>query len=131
MLDYLYLLVIPAYMALDYFVFGASMLLSYLLFNALHLPALQVVALAAVSIARMGFYFGLGHLLLGLPLSHPIFLVLCAMDFRHGLHKAPSQINDVTPQERRATLIFCCGVFAGQVAMALLMLGVVAFSLMR
>lgn len=130
MLDWLFLLTIPAYLILDHFMWSAAGLLSYMVFNAAHGIALKTCALATVSMMRMAAIFLVIHITLGVPLTHPVMFVLCVLDFRHGVHKAAERISLDDEAEMMNVFRFTRGIFCGQVAMAVAIAAAIGKSLL-
>ena len=130
MMDWIYLLAIPAYLILDHFMWPAASLLSYMAFNAARGVALESCALATISMMRMASMFLAIHITLGVPLTHPILFVLCLLDFRHGVHKAAERIDVEDEKEALAILRFTRGILCGQVALAVGMAAVIGKSLL-
>ena len=130
MLDWVFLLAIPAYLILDYFMWPAAGFLSYMAYNAARGVALEACALSTISMMRMASMFLAIHIMLGVPLSHPILFVLCLLDFRHGVHKAAERIDVTDEKETLAILRFTRGILCGQVALAVGMAAVIGKSLL-
>ena len=130
MLDWVFLLAIPAYLILDHFMWPAAGLLSYMAYNAARGIALEACALATISMMRMASMFLAIHITLGVPLSHPILFVLCLLDFRHGVHNAAVRIDVTNEKETLAILRFTRGILCGQVALAVFMAAVIGKSLL-
>ena len=130
MLDWIFLLAIPAYLILDHFMWPAAGFLSYMAFNAAHGVALEACALSTISMMRMAAIFLAIHITLGVPLTHPILFVLCLLDFRHGVHNAAARIDVEDEKEALAILRFTRGILCGQVALAVFMAAVIGKSLL-
>jgi hypothetical protein len=130
MLDWIFLLAIPAYLILDHFLWPAAGFLSYMAYNAAHGVALEACALSTISMMRMAAIFLSIHIMLGVPLTHPILFVLCLLDFRHGVHKAAERIDVTDEKEALAILRFTRGILCGQVALAVGMAAVIGKSLL-
>jgi hypothetical protein len=130
MLDWVFLLAIPAYLILDHFMWPAAAMLGYVAFNAAHGVVLEACALAAISMMRMAAMLLLIHTTLGVPLSHPILFVIALMDFRHGVHNAVDRMALTDARERASVSRFCRGVLCGQVALAVFMAAVIGKSLL-
>lgn len=126
MMDWIFLLAVPVYLLFDWFMWPASGMLSYMVFNAAHGVALETAALSTVSILRMACIFAVVHITLGIPLTHPILFVLCVLDFRHGVNTAAERVaSEVDESELLSVFRFTRGIFCGQVAMAVAMAAVV------
>jgi hypothetical protein len=131
MMDFICLLAVPVYLILDHFLWPAAGMLSYIAFNAARGALLETAALSTVSMARMVCIFAVVHVLLGIPLTHPVFWVLCVLDFRHGVNKAVDQVAVSDEAEMMQVFRFTRGIFCGQVAMAFFMAALVGKALIR
>lgn len=126
MMDWIFLLAIPLYFILDRFLWSAACLLSFMAFNAARGVLLETAALSTVSILRMAGVFAVVHIVLGIPLTHPIFFVLSVLDFHHGVNTAIKRVaNDVDEDELQSVFRFSRGILCGQVALVVLMAAVV------
>lgn len=131
MMDFICLLAVPVYLILDHFLWPAAGMLSYIAFNAARGALLETAALSTVSMARMVCIFAVVHILLGIPLTHPVFWVLCVLDFRHDVNKAAARIDLEDEAEMMNVFRFTRGIFCGQVAMAFFIAALVGKDLIR
>lgn len=131
MLDWVYLLAVPAYLILDHFLWSAGGMLSYMAYNAARGVLLETAALSTISMIRMAAIFIVIHSTLGVPLTHPVMFVLCVLDFRHGVNKAVDQVAVSDEAEMMQVFRFTRGIFCGQIAMAFFMAALVGKDLIR
>lgn len=125
MMDWIFLLAVPAYFLFDWFMWPASGMLSFMVFNAAYGIVLKTCLLATINILRMACIFAVIHITMGIPLTHPVLFVICVLDFYHGVHKAKERIDTTDEKEARSIYLFTRGVLLGQVAMAVIMAAVV------
>lgn len=130
MLDWVYLLAVPAYLILDHFLWSAGGMLSYMAYNAARGVLLETAALSTISMIRMAAIFLVIHSTLGVPLTHPVMFVLCVLDFRHGVSTAAERIDLEDEAEMQNVYRFTRGIFCGQVALAVFMAAVTGKSLL-
>ena len=130
MMDWIFLLAIPAYLILDHFFWPASGMLSYIAYNAARGVLLETAALATISIVRMACIFAAVHVLLGIPLTHPVFWILCVLDFRHGVTTVAERIDLEDETEMQNVYRFTRGIFCGQIALLVFMTAIIGKGLL-